>query len=223
MNIVKALLELLGKLFGKKKQPEALTEASQDEIETPKESEAEEAPEPEPESEYSEEREPALKTPEEWGLHEVEVVLKHGDTGLKVTDFQKKLERLGYELTRHGADGTLGDETLQEVCDFQDDQREKGLDLKAEEHSLKIQGVGRKTFDAIEAEFKKLPFLPPLESPPVEPDADPSDDTPPNFFKLCPDNGKGVKAKRKRKKGWESVGGITRHPTACSLGTKPTR
>lgn len=234
MNILKAILELLGKLFGKK-SPKALPEKSPDasEVETPKETPEEPSAEedtapkdeenPEEETEYSLEREPAIKTAEEWGLAEVEVVLKEGDSGKEVTAFQKKLERLGYELTRHGADGWLGDETLQEVCDFQDDQREKGNDLKEQEHALKLRGVGRKTYDAIEAEFKKLPILPPLAKPETEPDADAGDETPDNFYKLCPDNGKGVKAKRKRRNDWKGIVGITLHQTACSLGTKATR
>jgi N-acetyl-anhydromuramyl-L-alanine amidase AmpD len=164
-------------------------------------------------------KEPAEKTPEEHGLKEIVPVLKLGDSGPKVKSFQENLERLGYELTRFGADGHFGDESLVEVTDFQDDDRDNGGTLKAEEHALKLQGVGPKTYAAIVAAAKKI--VTPLPVPDKDPDEDSSDGRPPNFFKLCPEDGKGVKAKRKRK--WKDIKGITLHQTASQLGNKPTR
>lgn len=167
---------------------------------------------------------PERLTIEEHGMADIETVLKLGDEGKKVKEFQGWLEKLGYELTRHGADGGFGDETLQEVADFQDDRREKGdNELKKTEHAIKLGGVGPKTYSAVKGDYKKLPKIPPPPKLEKEPDADDADETPDNFYKLCPDNGRGVKAKRKRKKGWAWVTGITLHQTACNMGDKLSR
>ena len=165
-------------------------------------------------------REPHLKTSEQWGLGDVEPVLKRDDSGPKVKEFQGWLEKLGYELTRHGVDGHLGQETLQETADFQDDDREKGGDLKKLEHALKINGVGPKTYEAIKKEADLLPIAPPPTM--GEPTKDFSDSTPDDFYDVRI-GGKGVKQKRKREDGWHSIKGITLHQTACELGTKPSR
>jgi len=152
----------------------------------------------------------------------VSLVLKLGDQGPKVKEFQGWLEKLGYELTRFGADGGFGDETLQETCDFQDDDRAKEGTLKNEEHAIKLGGVGPRTYEAIKAAATALPVVAP---PPIivkEPDADPSDTTPDNFYRVY-EGSKGVKSKGLRKNGWKSITGITLHQTACKLGDKPTR
>lgn len=163
------------------------------------------------------EKEPESKTVEEWGLDKVELVLKEDDRGDAVTDFQKKLEALGYELSRFGADGSLGGETLSEVKDFQDDH-----DLADEENALKVRGVGRRTFEAVEANFAALP------TPTVVPAATVPDGTITTIGDDIPfidirDTHSGKKRPRRRKKGWKDVKGITLHQTATELGLKPKR
>lgn|GEM_PF-1328101 len=218
---MKWLIELLRSLFGGKK-PGDPAPAPVDDDRTPIQPMVAEGAE-----EYLEDlaKEPEQKTPAEHGLGHVEPVFNHGDSGPKVKEFQRLLERLGYELTRYGADGFLGDETLQEVCDFQDDDREKGGILKTKEHALKIRGVGPDTYTAIKLEAEKLPRFP-VPEPIIEPKAGEEDaegHTPPHFYKLCGDDGKGVKAKYKRKNGWKDIKGITLHQTACLLGVKASR
>lgn len=151
------------------------------------------------------------------------LVLKLGDSGPKVKEFQGWLERLGYELTRFGADGSFGDETLQETCDFQDDDREKGGKLKDEEHAIRLGGVGPKTYEAIKTAFEALPKVAPPPRIEPEPPADISTRTPKNFYRLCPVNGKGVKAKRLRKNNWKGIVGITLHQTAVNMGNRASR
>ncbi len=170
-------------------------------------------------------KEPSTKSPKEWGMDEVELAFKEGDRSDEVEAFQKKLEALGYEMSRFGADGSLGDETLSEVKDFQDDH-----DLASDENALKVQGVGAKTFSAINAAFEALPkaaaVIPPtpaLASPPgasVPPDVTIGAGIP---FIDMRDTHSGKKRPRRRKKGWKDVKGITLHQTATVLGTKPSR
>lgn len=165
------------------------------------------------------EKEPEHKTTEEWGLQDVELVLKDGDSGGKVRQYQKWLEALGYELSRFGADGGFGDETLSETREFQDDH-----DLVEEEDALKLRGVGRKTYDAVQAQFEKLPKK-------VVP-APPSTFTPPSNVPVTLLEG-GVKLyditehhggkKRKRKRKWKDVKGITLHQTATLFGNNVMR
>jgi N-acetyl-anhydromuramyl-L-alanine amidase AmpD len=163
------------------------------------------------------EKEPEAKTPEEWGFDKVELVLEEGDRSSEVTSFQKKLEALGYELSRFGADGSLGGETLSEVKDFQDDH-----DLADEENALKVRGVGKRTFDAVEANFNALPTpsVVPAERIPDGTITTIDDDIP---FVDIRDTHSGKKRPRRRKKGWKDVKGITLHQTATELGTNPSR
>jgi len=228
--MLKMLLDLLARLFGggkTKTKKKALPPKTDPKSDPKLADELEPEPEPELDGDGADEYEddfaaqPERKTVVEHGMAEVRVILRLNDEGAQVKEFQTWLEKLGYELTRFGADGGLGLETLQEVADFQDDDREKGGTLKDEEHAIKLQGVGEKTYLAIKAAAKAAPVVSPPPEP--EPDADSGEDTPDNFFRLCPESGKGVKAKRKRKKGWKSVVGITLHQTACDLGTTPTR
>jgi peptidoglycan hydrolase-like protein with peptidoglycan-binding domain len=155
----------------------------------------------------------------------VELILKVGQVGDEVAAFQKKLEALGYELSRFGADGSLGDETIIEVKDFQDDH-----DLSDEENALKTRGVGAKTFAAVTAAFEALPKSKPVVPPlPILP-AVPGPSVPPDvtigagipFIDMRDTHG-GKKRPRRRKKGWKDVKGITLHQTATTLGTNPSR
>lgn len=162
------------------------------------------------------ENEPETQTVEEWGLDDVELVLKAGERGDRVLEFQKKLEALGYELSRFGADGSLGDETLSEVKDFQDDHG-----LSKAENALKVRGVGTKTFAAIELAFSSVP---PVVSPPLtwsEGARVPIDGG--RFLIDIRDTHSGKKRPRRRKSGWADVKGITLHQTATVLGEKPSR
>ena len=49
------------------------------------------------------------------------MALKRGDQGVEVRDLQLKLLALGYHLPRFGADGDLGDETLEAISAFRVD------------------------------------------------------------------------------------------------------
>jgi len=163
------------------------------------------------------EKEPGARTPQEWGLDQVELVFKEGDRNDEVEAFQKKLEALGYELSRFGADGSIGGETLSEVKDFQDDH-----DLAADENALKVQGVGRRTFDEVNKSFDALPPPSVVTAPPVPLGSITTigDDIP---FVDIRDTHSGKKRPRRRKKGWKDVKGITLHQTATELGNKPSR
>jgi N-acetyl-anhydromuramyl-L-alanine amidase AmpD len=215
MNIFQRILELLG--FGRKEPAEV-------EIETP----ALEAAKPvlgaedieaaDGHDEYAGllEREPATKTPEEWGFGDIELRFKVGDDGDEVKAFQEQLESLGYELSRFGADGSLGDETLSEVKDFQDDH-----DLSDAENALKARGVGERTFDAVTAAFGALPKdRPTLVPPPAGYEETIGDGIP---FIDIRETHSGKKRPRRRSKGWKDVKGITLHQTATEIGPKPER
>lgn len=166
------------------------------------------------------EKEPEAKTAEEWGLQDVELVLKDGDTGPKVKEYQQWLEALGYELSRFGADGGFGDETLSETREFQDDH-----DLTDDEDCLKVRGVGRLTYDRVKAMFEALPKKKPAAPPP------PSFTPPSSVEVVALENGvklyditeQHAGKKRKRKRKWKDIKGITLHQTATNFGNNVLR
>lgn len=156
-------------------------------------------------------KEPETKSPEEWGLGGVQPILRLGDKGEAVREFQRWLEELGYELTRFGVDGDLGSETLSETRQFQDDH---GLTL--EEDCLKIRGVGPKTYSAVRDAPRK-PKAEPLAASPY----------PVMLLKgrvpLYDITSQHLGKKRQGKRKWRDVRGITLHQTATNFGVDPMR
>lgn len=69
----------------------------------------------------------------------VTVVYRKGSTGAAVREYQEKLQRLGYDLGRWGADGDFGTDTYNAVVKF---QRDHGLDADGE--------IGPMTMEAID-------------------------------------------------------------------------
>lgn len=69
----------------------------------------------------------------------VTVVYRKGSTGTAVREYQEKLQRLGYDLGRWGADGDFGTDTYNAVVQF---QRDHGLDVDGE--------IGPMTMEAID-------------------------------------------------------------------------
>lgn len=69
----------------------------------------------------------------------VTVVYRKGSTGTAVREYQEKLQRLGYDLGRWGADGDFGADTYNAVVKF---QRDHGLDADGE--------IGPMTMEAID-------------------------------------------------------------------------
>lgn len=69
----------------------------------------------------------------------VTVVYRKGSTGAAVREYQEKLQRLGYDLGRWGADGDFGADTYNAVVKF---QRDHGLDADGE--------IGPMTMEAID-------------------------------------------------------------------------
>ena len=69
----------------------------------------------------------------------VTVVYRKGSTGAAVHEYQEKLQRLGYDLGRWGADGDFGADTYNAVVKF---QRDHGLDADGE--------IGPMTMEAID-------------------------------------------------------------------------
>ena len=69
----------------------------------------------------------------------VTVVYRRGSTGTAVREYQEKLQRLGYDLGRWGADGDFGADTYNAVVKFQKD------------HGLEADGeIGPMTMEAID-------------------------------------------------------------------------
>jgi len=69
----------------------------------------------------------------------VTVVYRKGSTGTAVREYQEKLQRLGYDLGRWGADGDFGADTYNAVVKFQKD------------HGLEADGeIGPMTMEAID-------------------------------------------------------------------------
>lgn len=166
------------------------------------------------------EREPDEKTPEEWGLGEIELVLKDGDEGPKVKEYQEWLESIpDYELSRFGADGGFGKETLSETREFQDDH-----DLEHED-ALKLRGVGRETYERVkEIAAKQAAKKPEPEKPaPILPPSDIPVIKLSDGVKLYDITEKHAGKKRKRRRKWKDVKGITLHQTATNFGNNVMR
>lgn len=226
---MKALIELLLRLFGRKtEEPKDALPAPADEPSEPDEDEItaekpaagdEDIDEAEGHEDYRGllDKEPEEKTPEDKGLDQVELVLKEGDSGQRVKDYQLWLEALGYELSRFGPDGGFGNETLSETREFQDDH-----DLTDDEDCLVLRGVGRQTYDKVKALASKLPKPKPTPSPILPPS-----DVPVVMLgggvKLYDITGHHEGKKRKRKRKWKDVKGITLHQTATKFGNNVLR
>ena len=70
-------------------------------------------------------------------------IYRKGSKGIAVRELQEKLQKLGYDLGRWGADGDFGSDTYKVVVQFQKDH---GLDADGE--------IGPMTMDAIERALK---------------------------------------------------------------------
>jgi hypothetical protein len=125
-------------------------------------------------------------------------MMQKGQKGPKVVELQRALLRKGYGLPRYGADGWLGDETLQAAFEY-------ALD----------NGYGGETFEAdIPAEVTDvlITFVERVEDVPIG----------------MVDVRKEASALRKaaglaprRKRRWSDITGITLHQTATVLGERP--
>jgi peptidoglycan hydrolase-like protein with peptidoglycan-binding domain len=119
----------------------------------------------------------------------------------QVSDFQKKLIALGYDLPRFGADGSFDDESLVATKAFQDENPT----LVAGEDAFRDQGVGPKTFAAVMA----------AKVPPPEPDIPPKP-----FTEL--EGAEDIRHTHTLKKGrgtrkLSEITGVTLHQTGCLL------
>jgi len=131
------------------------------------------------------------------------VLLRHGARGAQVVQVQLRLEALGYDLPRYGADGILGDETLDAVQDF---QREHCL---IQEDADRLGGIAPQTLAAI-----LNPDTPCACAPPEVPMED-------RIIRLVQPDEEGRRSKGKRP--WHEVRGITLHQTACLFAEDPNR
>lgn len=159
------------------------------------------------------EREPESKTPEAWGLGEVEVVIPQGEKSLRVHNLQQWLISLGYAFPRFGDDGVLGDETISVVVDYQAAREREGVPLKTQENALKVRGVGKKTYQDIS---ERIHTQPALVMPEIHPSISWGD-----LVYLVKEDEAGVKAIRPRT--WGDIQGITLHQTATLFGEDPQK
>lgn len=82
--------------------------------------------------------------------------IKKGTQGTDVKELQEDLMRLGYQLTRFGADGDCGDETAAAIEAFQTDQ------------GLEVDGVfGPVSFEALAAAIRRLDAVWPAPADPM--------------------------------------------------------
>ena len=218
---MKWLFDLLKALFGGKRKHKALPQSVEDAV-TPARGngvpitvEFHDVPQPE-HLEYHglAAKEPEGKTPEEEGIAQ-ELVLKEGEFGPQIKEFQDCLEALGYELSRFGADGSLGAESLSETREFQDDHA-----LTAIEDCLVLRGIGHRTYALV----KKLG----ISRPKPKPDRKiPHFDIPvvqlSDGVSLYDINDRHAGKKRKGKRKWKDIKGITLHQTAVQFGNNVMR
>jgi hypothetical protein len=121
-------------------------------------------------------------------------MLKKGAKGPAVLELQNLLLSLGYSLPRWGADGDLGEETLEAAADF------------AEDHGLpEVEGtIPDALLLALRGAAGAAPTLPPAFE---------------DHTALHPP----AKPKHTTARPWSSITGITLHQTACLLGENPPR
>lgn len=158
-------------------------------------------------------KEPESKSPEEWGLGDVEVLIPFGEKSLRVHNLQLWLISLGFPLPRFGDDGSLGDETISAVVDYQAAREKEGFPLKTQENALKIRGVGKSTYQDI---ANKIHNQPPKLDPPI-----PNPTSFGKFTYLVKEDEGGKKAIRPRS--WADITGITLHQTATIFGENPQK
>jgi peptidoglycan hydrolase-like protein with peptidoglycan-binding domain len=138
--------------------------------------------------------------------------LKVGDDGDRVVELQQKLIALGFDLPRFGADGELGEETIQAVLAF---QFANGI---KDENAEIDRGVGDDTLEAILEASLPDPVEKPLAFPRLE-----------RFPGLpLPSNLVIVKDDHELKKGsghrkLKDIKGVVLHQTATVLGENPKR
>lgn len=210
---MKALIQILLRLLGGKKGK--FKALPKEQVETSSALGDEEIQEAEGHEDYRGllEKEPEEKTPEDEGISQVELVLKRGDSGPKVKEYQEWLEALGYELSRFGADGSFGDESFSETREFQDDHA-----LVDDEDCLVLHGVGRQTYDRVKELASKLPEPPKPTVSSILPPTGTKVLSLSNGVKLYDITEQHGGKKRKRKRSWKDVKGITLHQTATNFG-----
>lgn len=128
-------------------------------------------------------------------------MLKRGDRGDEVRKLQEMLLGLGYELARWGADGQLGNETIDAFARFLRDHStevDDDADVVSDAELALVQKVSAATRDA--------PLGPKLASG--------------RFHDL-----RTIASQDKigGRRPWKQITGITLHQTACVLGEKPRR
>lgn len=113
-------------------------------------------------------------------------MLRYGDNGPEVKDFQDDLEFLGYDLPKYGPDGWYGDETDEAASEFAQDHRLTKSYQLASPHVVSMAA----------AMAKQLAEM-----------------GPPTCF-VDTRNAHPAR-KRGKRRSWESIEGITLHQTAC--------
>lgn len=128
-------------------------------------------------------------------------MMKRGDQGVEVRELQQALLELGYDLSRWGADGDLGSETLDALARF---LREHGTEV--DDDANVVSDAELALVQKVLAATKDAPLGPQLVSG--------------RFHDLRSSASQNQIGGRRQ---WKQVTGVTLHQTACVLGERPQR